>query len=189
MSEYMTRNMELAKIHIPIFTLLDCVCSPTSSDSGGTTENVLSTGYIRWFPLFLSKESLLSEGEVELFEQCHMSEQAEPFEYHPCIRLKLRWIPEEDDKPTSTAPIKDSMMLQQKYFNPYSNDSGYDRQKLYFRLSIPSLSISVIDSDHAREIVQLCASRIDLRNLKTKEHTEYLMYLDRFQVLAALTYF
>jgi hypothetical protein len=150
-AEHVTKRVEMAHIQIPVFNLLDCVCDLGEGKS-----------YTRWFPLFLTKASIPSEGESERFEQTLVTEQSHPFEYHPCIRLKFGWIPDKSEGAEASRLSKE--------------------QKTYWRLSMPSLSVSIIDSDNAREIVQLCSSRIEIRNYTNKEHTDTLAYIDSFQV-------
>ena len=151
MADYLTKRVEVARVHLPVFNLLDCVCLLPSNES-----------YTRWFPLCITKEIHPGSGDFELFEQGLKSERESPFEYEPCIRLSFKWIPDKSDE---------------NHEEPSIND-----QKMYWRLNIPLMSVSVIDSENAREVVQLCASRLDIRNNSTKEHTEYLAYIDSFQV-------
>ena len=57
------------------------------------------------------------------------------------------------------------------------------KQDMYVRLSIPSITISLIDSDRAREIIQFCCSRTEFRAYQNKRHSDYLLNIDNFQVI------
>lgn len=167
LADHMTKRVEIARLRVPLFNILDCVCQLGEDET-----------YTRWFPLLLTKDSIASEGEIEMFGQSNFSEQSEPFEYQPCIRLMFRWTPIIDtnaDEPAKSISYQDH--IQELTRN----------QKLYIRGSLPSVSISVIDSDLAREIVQICASRIEFRKYANSDYTDYIFYTDTFQIDNQLT--
>lgn len=87
MTEGVTKAVEVAKIEIPVFNLLDCCFA-------------LSEGqyYDRWFPLILSSESMPCEGDVDRYMNTILPEQSaySSFDYQPCIRLRVRWIHSEN---------------------------------------------------------------------------------------------
>lgn len=164
LADYMTKRVEIARIRVPLFNILDCVCQLSEEDT-----------YTRWFPLVLTKDSIATEGEIEMFGHSNFSEQNEPFEYQPCIRLMFRWLPEVANKINTDETAKPTNY--QAHIQELTKN-----QKLYIRASLPSVSISVIDSDYAREIIQVCASRIEFRKYANLDYTDYIFYTDTFQI-------
>ena len=151
------KRFELARLELPVFNLLDCACELPNGES-----------YIRWFPLRKKEECVPTEGEMLSFEQNSKSEQFDPSEfgyYRPCIRLRVRWIPEAETAP-ERADEKNKII----------------GSKTYARLQIPSLSISIIDSNHRREILQICASGIEMRHFCTENFTDHLVNVSTVQV-------
>jgi hypothetical protein len=52
MAEKYPKNIEIAKVELPIFNILDCTCTLPERES-----------YTRWFPLLLTNEAVAVEGE------------------------------------------------------------------------------------------------------------------------------
>ncbi len=149
------KSIELANLKLPIFNVLDSTCTLPED-----------TYYEKWFPLLKSKDSVPAEGEMGIFEQSAVAEQADPFGYErPCILLRLRWIPEMKS-------IQEKLDSQGQVAN----------SKLYTRLQLPSLSASLVDSEHFRELIQLHALGVDLRHFETSPFTEYLVNVASMQV-------
>lgn len=138
MKECLPREKEVARLDIPIFNLLDCICDV---DGDGY--------YDRWFSLVLGTESVPAEGELEKQKQSVLPERPShhKFEYHPCIRLRMRWIARE-----GIERINDS--------------------KLYCRIQLPFFSVAVIDSEHAREVMQISIDNVEARHSVTTDFTD-----------------
>eukprot|EP01038_Epipyxis_sp_PR26KG_P006870 gene6870-9407_t len=147
MSENYTKNIEVASLDIAVHNLLDCTC---------ILEKDLY--YDRWFPLLPTSETIPAEGEMENFKQSSLSEQSSynKFEYQPCIRLRIRWIPDGDS-------------------------SIYDSRK-YARLQIPSFSLGVIDSEHAREVMEISINGIEFKYSETLAKTDTSLNITWMQV-------
>jgi hypothetical protein len=113
--------------------------------------------YDRWYPLVPIDECISSEGEMGNFVQAFMSEQQDysRFGYSACIKLRIRWI-SKDESPPST--------------------------QLYARLQLPSLSISIIDSINALEIMQLSLSGMEIRHATTERFTDSMVNLTWLQI-------
>lgn len=106
--------------------------------------------YEKWFPLRITQECIPTEGDMGTSGQAEVSEKnhASFFDYHACIRLQLKWI------------------SRQRYLQVLGVS------KLYARMHIPALSIAIIDSNRAREIMQVVISDVDARHSVTPENTE-----------------
>lgn len=159
MAETFPKYVELARLDLPIFNVLDCTCD-ISPDS-----------YLRWFPLLKSEECVPAEGEMGNFEQSTMTEQMDPSVfgyYRPCIRLKLRWLPAD----SGNVGKQDA-----------SNVSAAKGSKVYARFQIPSVSMSLIDSDRRREVLQMCISGTEVRFFENDLFTEYLVNVSSVQVV------
>lgn len=142
------KDKELCRLELPIFSVLDCVgCQSYGQDS-----------YDRWFPLRNTAECSPREGDMGTSFYAPTSEKtySNMFQYHPCIRLIIRWQPIESLPP--------------------------ERSIFYLRTSLPALSISMIDSNRAREIMQISISDIEIRHNHSEESTDTNVIISWLQV-------
>lgn len=148
-AERFPKNVDVAVLDIPVFNLLDNIC--TQDRSGGSC-------YDRWFALVLSSEFVPSEGNKADFAKNLQSERTHyaPFGYAPCIRLQFRWKSEA-------------------VYN-------HDVSKFYTRVQLPDFSVSVIDSIHAREIMQLSISGMTVRQFETNAVNDTSVNISMLQV-------
>lgn len=142
------KNKELCRLELPIFSVLDCVASQSYGQES----------YDRWFPLRNTDECSPREGDMGTSFYAPTSEKtySNMFQYHPCIRLIIRWHPIE------TLPR--------------------ERSIFYMRISLPALSISMIDSNRAREIMQISVSDIEGRHNHSEESTDTNVIVSWLQV-------
>lgn len=195
MMERFPKNKEIARLELPVFNLLDCTCVLPDDEV-----------YERWFPLMLTSECIPAEGEMALFEQSAMKEQQDHtlFGHQPCIRLRVRWVEDRTDhlsKKAGGEAAADVDASSKVPFAATSTDKGgaadgeaaaamgrrhqlppVGQSVVYARLQLPSLSVSVIDSDRAREVVQMCVAGVELRHYVTVSRTEYLLNITAVQV-------
>jgi hypothetical protein len=146
--EMFAKRNKICRLSIPVFSLLDCVCT------------IYPYAYDRWFPLRNSSECRPTDGDMGTAMSATHAEKlySNLFEYHPCIRLSIRWIPD----------------------NP---NAIYRRiSTVYGRLQLPSVSLSVIDSSRAREIMQIVISDIEGRHAESTELTETSLIVNWLQV-------
>lgn len=115
--------------------------------------------YDRWFPLLVTSESLPIEGNMDRLNRQRMSEQAvhSAFEYQPCIRLRIRWDPSQD-----VQSVEDS--------------------KLYARVQVPCLSVGVVDSIHAREVMLAAVRGVEFRHAVATDYTDSALNVTWLQV-------
>lgn len=156
LEEFYTHNKEMARVELPVLNLLDCICNLEKD-----------AYYDQWFPLTLSVDSIQAEGERQKYAQTVLSEQVPDSSFpdkKPCIRLKIRWIDDKDDPGG-----------EQKSHN-------YD----YFRLQLPSLSISIVDSGSltkmARDVLHISCTGSDIRHYKSNESTSWIVNINWFQI-------
>lgn len=106
----------------------------------------------RWFPLLLYAEGLPTEGEMGNITQKLVPEREKFDKFghrRPCIRLRFTWT---NDFPTSL--------------------SAMDVMRYYLKLQLPSLSISVIDSNYSRELFHVGINEVDVRRSVTRRYTD-----------------
>jgi hypothetical protein len=83
----------------------------------------------------------------------------------PTIKLRFTWLPDH----ASTGDRLD------KNGNVAGSES-------YYRLRFPQLSMSLIDADRRREIMQINLEEVEMRQFTTKFHTEQLLVMSSVQV-------
>ena len=146
--EMFSKRKKICRLSIPVFSLLDCIC------------DISPYAYDRWFPLRNSMECRPTDGDMGTSMSAMYSEKlySNMFEYHPCIRLSIRWVP--------------------------ANPNAINRRvsTLYGRLQLPSLSVSIIDSSRAREIMQAVINDIEGRHAESTELSETSVIVNWLQV-------
>mgnify|MGYP003384941372 CR=1 FL=1 len=137
MQERFPFDVELARLEIPVFELLYCIC-------------IHEGKYDRWFPLSITKLCVPTDGDMGTSGRasCSEKEDSTSYGYNPCIRLVLQWISPE----TSMGSLLTS--------------------QFYARISLPALSLSVIDSNKSREVMQLVINDIEARHTDSLEKTD-----------------
>lgn len=118
--------------------------------------------YERWFPLTLYEDIAVGEGELEKMFSSYATEQISPANLgnKPCINLRLRWIPSE------------------------KRDEDLEPQvsKMYSRFQMPALTLAVIDSDKAAELLQVSLMGLELRRTVTDNITNTNVNITWIQV-------
>lgn len=137
MQERFPYDVELARLEIPIFEMLYCICTYDGK-------------YDRWFPLSISKLCVPTDGDMGTSGRasCSEKEDSTPYSYNACIRLALRWI------------------------SPEASMGSQVTSQFYSRISLPALSLSVIDSNKSREVMQLVINDIEARHTDSLEKTD-----------------
>ena len=150
MAEGIRKRKEIARVEIPIFNLLDCLCHAQSkSERDGKIDRnavkVEDNVYEMWFAMLPTDECILGEGDIEdlknEMEQQDYMAFSKGSEYKPCIQLRFRFVQREGDE----GKTKEAERSSSKFF----------------RLQMPSFSVSIIDSVNARELMQCSILGID----------------------------
>lgn len=172
--------IEIARLEIPVFNLIECCCTLEQNEY-----------YDRWFPLFLTSEYITCEGDTERYLRNNIGTEQlthSVFEHQPCIRLRIRWI---DNDRINKHHQNGNNNHNSSTTNNNSNNSNSknnsdqtlsDESKLYARLQLPSLSISLIDSIYAREVMQISIRGVDLRHYMVTEYTDTNLNITWIQV-------
>ena len=132
--------IEIARLEIPIFNLIECCCTLEQNEY-----------YDRWFPLFLTSEYTTCEGDTERYLRNNIGTEQlthSVFEHQPCIRLRIRWIDNERINKQHQHHHHHQTVNSNNNSSSSNNNSDQalsDESKLYARLQLPSFSISLID--------------------------------------------
>ena len=103
--------------------------------------------YERWFPLTAYDDIAVGEGELEKLYSSYATEQISTSNlgYRPCINLRIRWVnSESSDK--DTPPLV---------------------SKMYSRFQVPAVTVAVIDSERAAELLQVSLLGLEMRRTVT----------------------
>ena len=140
-------HVELARLEIPVFDLLYCIC-------------INDNEYDRWFPLSITKLCVPTDGDMGTSGRasCSEKEDSSSYGYNPCIRLALRWV------------------------LPERSMGSLVTSQLYSRISLPALSLSVIDSNKSREVMQLVINDIEARHTDSLEKTDTSLNIAWIQI-------
>jgi len=168
--------IEIARLEIPIFNLIECCCTLEQNEY-----------YDRWFPLFLTSEYITCEGDTERYLRNNIGTEQlthSVFEHQPCIRLRIRWI--DNERINKQHQHHHHQTVNSNNNNSSSNNNSdqtlSDESKLYARLQLPSLSISLIDSIYARDVMQVSIRGVDLRHYMVTEYTDSNLNITWIQV-------
>ena len=189
MAKTRTRKKEITKVELSIFNLLDCLII--------RNYNKDEQSYIKWFPMFHKEDCVAAEYEEMSGFMRHKKSEQTYFHYfgknQPCIKLKFRWISSEEtinfsipSSPTSSLPRP--LPLPKHNSNTNSNLHSttileqYDKIQFYSRIQLPSVSVGLIDSVKAREVLQISLRSLEVRHCVTNKYTDSSINLDSFQI-------
>ncbi len=142
MAETFPKYQEVARVEIPISSILDCCCILPKDGM-----------YEAWFPLTKMTERTVATSDIAVQSFESKTEQFQFGDYDQSLmRIRLQWESEYDQNSN-----------QQK---------AKDQAIFYSRMQIPSFSLSLVDSDHARAVMLATIIGIELRRGVTREHTD-----------------
>lgn len=98
-------------------------------------------------------------GDVDRYMNNIIPEQSaySSFDYQPCIRLRVRWIHSE-------------------------NRRQIEESRLYARFQVPSVSVGLIDSTYAQQVMQITVRGIELRHSVAVDYTDTSLNITTMQV-------
>jgi len=180
-------KVELGVLQIPLGAAINCCLEcmeEVHEEQTGKHKTFLGSGvpaYVRWFPLMSPKDVVAVDGDLGLSSRPFDSEQERDnmfVQYFtPCIKLALIWQPNEEtndiegdtrDKPLP-AIVADAL--------PESPVA-----ETYCNADIGRLSLALIDSQRAVELVALYVTDIDVRYSVTKAQTTTGLFLGCIQI-------
>lgn len=183
--ERLNNKSELGVLHIPlgaaIGSCIDCIEDylDTSADFAPSATPM----YTRWFPLMNPKDTDPVEGDLGLSARPPESEKLGDDEFQeyfaPCIQLALMWWPddkgldfESKEEQADESHLMDGS-LSHRPTGP-SNTGETDSKSLtnnYFNADIGRISLALIDSERAKELLSFSALDIDVRYSVTEAKT------------------
>ena len=195
----LSSKTELGVLHLPlgstISTCIDCTNENEFSMEGDSS----SSAYSRWFPLMDPKDVVPVEGDWGLSyrptESEKLSDSMFKEYFAPCIQLSLLWFPDSDatDEEEKVASYSSASSA-----GSVSNDSPVNAEshvrrgearstselsvQTYFYADIGRISMALIDSQRAFELLSFSVSDIDMRYWTTKAKTRYALSIGWLQV-------
>jgi len=172
-------KVELGVVHIPLgAAIAACIDAAQSIEmSGHSTKNEIPL-YTRWFPLVEPQLTVPVAGDMGLCTRSQEHEQLRDnmFEHYfaPCIQLSLIWWPydtkqaENDDNTGSKNDVKVSSTMEPSVI---SQITRIPRIQTYFNSDISVLSVALIDSVRAVELLNLSFREIDMKYAVTRAKT------------------
>lgn len=128
--------------------------------------------YVRWFPLKKRKDTVHSEGDSGLHIRPTETEKLDPQtmddQFAPCLQLSLSWMPETRGNSLSQQPImapSKKPLVQQ-----------------YFILEFGSISMALIDSVQAKEVMAFNILDVDLHYWATRAKSRIGVTSGWFQI-------
>ena len=182
MAKTRTRKKEVAKVELSIFNLLDCLL-----DSCVGKDRY----YVKWFPMFHKVDCIAAEyEEMSGFMRHEKSEQSYFHylgQYQPCIQIRFRWISGEDSTnftSSSSSPLPQPLPLPLPLPHSFTQQNQ-DQPKFYTRIQLPSISIAIVDSVKAREVLQISflfyfVAIISNRKRSISVKCQFIVYLFSF---------
>ena len=131
-----------------------------------TTEENLAAKYVRWYPLKNPKDMSQSEGDAGLSTKPSETEKSDyrklESDFAPCLKLTLLWSPgSEEDTKRHDATTHSSLRIPSI--------------RNYFTAEFNSISLALIDSDRAKEVLSLNLLDLDLHYWATRTKTRFGM--------------
>jgi hypothetical protein len=193
-AERLNNKTELGVLHIPLGAAI-AACIDAAEENPSSK---VPTLYARWFPLMNPRMAVPVEGDMALSARPRESEKIRDSMFTqyfaPCIQLALIWWPENAPKGKTaekeTAVVEkdeDSDMESEYVAKDYemsgaitmSSDteeeeaetSGLPKIENYFNADIGRISVALIDSQRALELLSFSALEIDIRHSMTKTKT------------------
>jgi len=171
-------DVELGILNIPIESALQC-CNDDLIKDGGTHDSQSycaaesSRTYVRWFPLRNPKDCVPVDGDVSLSyfpSESEKSSHEEFKSYAPCIKLAFLWEPDYDGGSMNLGDLVDAFPYAGRTFDPEAVNRC-DLVKTFLFADVKGVSISLIDSSRAIELLSLSLERIIIRYAATDNKT------------------
>ena len=137
--------------------------------------------YIRWFPLKKPEDEIPVEGDQLFGRQPSESEKPEPDQFAeyftPCIQLGLIWSPEVARE--SNGRNIDNEEEEDHHLRPGGVFSSQVQR--YFNADFSQISVALIDSQRATELLSCTVTDVDVRHWVTKAKSRYGVAVGWFQ--------
>jgi hypothetical protein len=180
-------KVELGVLHIPLGAAINCCVEcmkEVQEEQSEKHKTLLRSGvpaYVRWFPLMNPKDTVAVDGDLGHSSRPFESEQIRDnmfVQYFtPCVKLALIWQPNEDgsddenDARNRRQVARDANALSEP---PVA--------ETYCNADVGRVSLALIDSQRAVELISLYVTDIDVRYSVTRAKTTSGLFLGNIQV-------
>lgn len=178
----MSSKIELGVLQIPLAQAISC-CTEASGNKPkykmeGSEDYDIYGVYIRWFPLKDPNDCVTADGQVDYrpYETEQVCDDRFSRYMTPCIKIAMWWQPDNNNtvgKIHSTEQEETNLEGKEPKFKSLVEK--------YCHARLDALSVSLIDSARARELVSVTTSDIDLRYSHTKSTTQVGIAVGRIQ--------
>ncbi|GKY92544.1 hypothetical protein MPSEU_000224700 [Mayamaea pseudoterrestris] len=192
----LSSKTELGVLHLPLGSTISACIDCANENAASVHEFASSQAYSRWFPLMDPKDVVPVEGDWGLSYRPPESEKLNDSmfkEYFaPCIQLSILWFP--DSVISNNEEHFENHLSQPSHDGSVSTISKAESRKIpskangelsvqqYFYADIGRISLALIDSQRAFELLSLSISDIDLRYWTTKAKTRYAISIGWLQI-------
>jgi len=172
-------KVELGVVHIPLgAAIAACIDTAQSIEMSGCSMNNEIPLYSRWFPLIEPQLAVPVAGDMGL---CTRPEEYEQLSdnmfqqyFAPCIHLSLMWWPYDQNQTENENQVgakKGITTSFEAYASVISRITRIPAIKAYFNSDINFLSVALIDSVRAVELLNLSLREIDVKYAITRAKT------------------
>jgi hypothetical protein len=174
-----TRQKTLASVEIPVFNIIDAISLPNeASDTTSTTY-----AYNAWFPLDTDMASINADGNKKtliMSKECERIDYTEFAADTPCIKLRFAWKNPHaynvDDPSGELVRALNEARLNEARLLPQEN------LDMYCRVQLPYLSVSIVDSLNATQLMQVSVIGVESRYSLSRSYTDVSANLNWLQV-------
>jgi C2 domain/SHR-binding domain of vacuolar-sorting associated protein 13 len=179
-AERINSKVELGVIYIPLAAAIAACIDSAQEIHLSDSEIQGVPAYTRWFPLMDPRIAQPVEGDMGLSSRPLECEQQRDNTFHqyfaPCIQLSLIWWPEDqsanDDKRRAADGDEHFAMATRSSLEA-ARILRLPAIQSYFNVDLNRISVALIDSQRAVELLNLSFVEIDIRYAVTRTITRY----------------
>ena len=187
--ERLNLRTEIGVLNIPLGSAISCCVECIENALEAQPDAITSMPmYVRWFPLMSPKDSVSVDGDMGNSIKPKETEQLRDSFFHnyftPCIKLAFIWQPNQQE---SLRTEFQSVRTGVGSLTINEDDDWYRQLKSpltdrYFNSDVTRLSMALIDSQRALDLLSLSLSDIDIRYSETKAKTRVGLVIGWIQV-------
>ena len=167
-------KVELGVVSIPIgAAIAACIDAAQDLEISGQNSTPM---YTRWFPLMEPQLTAPVVGDMGFSSRSTEIEQTRDhmFQYAPCIQLSLMWWPREQNQNDTEDQVddkSDSTRRPRKKSSIVSQITKIPAVKTFYNADVSTISLALIDSVRAVELLNLSLREIDVKYAVTRSKT------------------
>ena len=168
---------ELGVVNIPLrAAIAACIDAAQQMEQSGKAMNNIVPMYTRWFPLREPELTLPVAGDMGLSTRPQESEHLRDntFQYAPCIQLSLMWWPydkNQSDNKDNTDSSSTPKAVSKRLSSIASQITRVPAIQTYLNADVGVISMALIDSMRALELLNLSLREIDAKYAVTRTKT------------------